>query len=139
MVLSAGAKHYGELRVPHPNSRDYGMPNLKFNLLDFVLKSNLTSGQFRAVILVGLNIYHINTVFLSILTRDRDRTVTVPWPYSDRDFLNVSDRDLVQYDRSWPFTVLDRSWPCMTVPERSWPFMTVFYRFMSIYDRFMTF
>ena len=67
MVLSAGAKHYGELRVPHPNSRDYGMPNLKFNLLDFVLKSNLTlSGQFQAVILVGINIYNIN-IFLKLI------------------------------------------------------------------------
>ena len=67
MVLSAGAKHYDELRVSDHNSRDYGMPNLKFNLLDFVLKSDLTlSGQFRAVILVGLNIYHIN-IFLKLI------------------------------------------------------------------------
>jgi len=67
MVLSAGAKHYGELRVPHTNSRDYDMPNLKFNLLDFVLKSNLTlSGQFQAVFLVGINIYNIN-IFLKLI------------------------------------------------------------------------
>ena len=67
MVLSAGAKHYGELRVPNPNSRDYGMPNLKFNLLDCVLKSNLTlSGQFQAVFLVGINIYNIN-IFLKLI------------------------------------------------------------------------
>ena len=38
------------------------------------------------------------------------------WPYRDRD--------LVHYDRSWPFlTVPDRSWPFLTVPERSWPFL----------------
>jgi hypothetical protein len=63
-----------------------------------------------------------NTVFLSILTRDRDRTVTVQWPFSTI--------------RSWPFTiptrsflgVLDRSWPFLSVPER-------FLSFKSFYDR----
>ncbi len=74
--------------------------------------------------------YH--TVFLLILTRDRDRTVTIPWPYSDRDFLNVSDRDLEQYDRP------DRS-PFLTVPERSWPFLTVHDRFLSFYERLRSF
>jgi hypothetical protein len=34
------------------------------------------------------------TAFLSFLERERDR-----------DFVNVSDRDLVQYDRFRPFTV----------------------------------
>jgi hypothetical protein len=29
--------------------------------------------------------------------------------YRDRDFVNVSDRDLVQYDRFRPFTVPDHS------------------------------
>ena len=53
------------------------------------------------------------TVFLSFLERERDRTVT----YRDRDFLNVSDRDLVHYDRFRPFTVPDRS-PFLTVSER---------------------
>jgi hypothetical protein len=40
----------------------------------------------------------ITTVIISFLERDRDR-----------DFMNVSDRDLVQYERFRPFTVSDRS------------------------------
>jgi hypothetical protein len=56
-------------------------------------------------------------VFLSFLEGERDR-----------DFVNVSDRDLVQYDRFRPFTLPDRS-PFMTVPER----------FRSFYERFRLF
>ena len=74
--------------------------------------------------------------------RERGRTVTVPWTYRDRDFLNVLDRDLVQYDRFIPFTVPGRSpfltvhrpWP-FTVPGRS-PFLTVT---MTVPDRFWLF
>ena len=40
------------------------------------------------------SVYMLYTVFLSFLERERDR-----------DFLNVLDRDLVQYDRFRPFTV----------------------------------
>ena len=60
-------------------------------------------------------------MFLSFLMRERDRTVTVPWPYRDRDFVNISDRDLVQFDLFRPYTV----------PKRS--------PFLSIFDRLMTF
>ena len=31
---------------------------------------------------IVINVF-FNTVFLSFLTRERDRTVTVPWPYRD--------------------------------------------------------
>jgi hypothetical protein len=44
----------------------------------------------------------ISTVILSFLERDHKRE-------PDRDFMNVSDRDLVQYDRFRRFTVPDRS------------------------------
>ncbi len=75
-------------------------------------------------------------MFLSFLTRERDR-----------DFVNVSDRDLAQYDRFRPFAVPDRSpsltvpdrSPFLTVPERFLSFMRVYDRFMSVFDRFMTF
>ncbi len=70
------------------------------------------------------------TVFLLILTRDRDAW---PWPYSDR---TVTVQWPFSTIRSWSFTVptrsflgvLDRSWPFLTVPDRSWPFPSVFYR-----------
>ena len=55
-------------------------------------------------------------------------SVTVPWPYLDRVFVNVSDRDLLQYDHFWPVYVPDRSL-----------FLSIFDRFMSVFDRFMTF
>ncbi len=78
--------------------------------------------------------------FLQILTRDRDSTVTIPWPYSDRDFLTF--RTVILYsmivpDRSPFLTVPDRFRPFLSVPERFRPFLSVFYRFMSVYDRFM--
>jgi hypothetical protein len=44
-----------------------------------------------------------DTVILSFMERERDR-----------DFVNVSDRDLVQYDLLRPFTVPNRS-PSLTV------------------------
>jgi hypothetical protein len=71
-------------------------------------------------------------VFLSFLERERDRTVIV---IGDGDFVNVSDRDLVQYDRFRPFTVSDRS-PFLSVPDRS-PFLSVPDRspFLSVPDR----
>jgi hypothetical protein len=47
-------------------------------------------------------------------------------PYRDRDFVNVSDRDLVQYDRFRPFTVPDR-------------FQSFYERFRSFYERFRSF
>ena len=105
-----------------------------------------------------------NTVFLSFLKRERERTVNVPWTYRERDFAIVSDRlpctvwslhtvqrpwpftvpdrspFLTVLDRSWPFlTVLDRSWPFLTVLDRSWPFLTVPERFRPIYERFRSF
>ena len=46
---------------------------------------------------------------------------------TDGDFVNDTDRDLVQYDRFRPFTVPDRS-PFLTVPDNS-PFLTVPERF----------
>ena len=67
-----------------------------------------------------IQIYKPNTVFLSFLERERDR-----------DFLNVLDRDLVQYDRFRPFTVPERS-PFLTVPDR---FRAFYVRFRSFDDR----
>jgi hypothetical protein len=63
-------------------------------------------------------------------------SVTVPWPYRDRDFVNVSDRDLVQYDRFRPFTVLERSWAFSTV---YWAFTTVLRAFSIVSWRFFAF
>ena len=54
-----------------------------------------------------------NTVFLSFLTRELDRTVNVPWPWFFKRF------------GPWSCTV----WSFQTV-HRSWPFLTVFDRFM---------
>ena len=49
--------------------------------------------------------------------------------------MNVSDRDLVQYDRFRPFIVPDRS-PFITVPERFRPFHE---RLRPFYERFRSF
>ncbi len=57
----------------------------------------------------------ICTVFLLILTRDRDRTVTVPWPYRDRT-VTVP----------WPYR--DRT---VTVP---WPFSTIRTKIYELYE-----
>jgi hypothetical protein len=63
---------------------------------------------------VWRNKKHLNTVILSFLKRERERTVSVIL----QSYLNVY---LVQYDRFIPFTLPDRSpflTVTMTVPDR---------------------
>ena len=89
------------------------------------------------------------TVFLSFLTRERDRTVNVPWPFSTIRSKALLRSDSIVPRCSWPFTVPGRS-PFLTVqrsdrstflsvPERS-PFLSVPERspFLSVFDRFIT-
>ena len=57
-------------------------------------------------------------MFLSFLMRERDRAVTIPWPWFRERF------------GPWSFTV----WSFQTV-HRSWPFLTVSWTFLNVLNR----
>ena len=66
-----------------------------------------------------------DVVFLWFWERERDRTISIPWPFSTIRSKALLRSAPIVPRCSWPL----RSWP-FTVPDRSWPFPSVFYRFM---------
>ena len=106
----------------------------KYFLLQLLFKKN-ESVRFKGY----ADSKYFYTVFLSILTRDRDRTVTVPWPYSDRtvtvfdySFLTVHRSDSIVPRRSWPFLTVHRSWPFKSFYDRLWAFTIVLWAFSIV-------